>query len=72
MTDRANCPKHVEFYSKNKFENWVHLVGFIIRTGIQTMHLYWRRIMGYSVHNELKMSGKADLSQNLNGIAEEN
>ena len=26
-----NCPKHVEFYSKNKFEKLVHLVGFIIR-----------------------------------------
>ena len=26
------CPKHVEFYSKNKFEKLVHLVGFIIRT----------------------------------------
>jgi len=25
------CPKHAEFYSKNKFEKWVHLVGFIIR-----------------------------------------
>ena len=25
------CPKHVEFYSKNKFERLVHLVGFIIR-----------------------------------------
>ena len=24
------CPKHVEFYSKNKFEKLVHLVGFII------------------------------------------
>jgi len=30
MMDR-NCPKHVEFHSKNKFENLVHLVGFIIR-----------------------------------------
>ena len=28
---QRNCPKHVEFYSKNKFENLVHLVGFIIR-----------------------------------------
>ena len=28
-----NCPKHVEFYSKNKFEKLVHLVGFIIRSG---------------------------------------
>ena len=26
-----NCPKHVEFYSKNKFDKLVHLVGFIIR-----------------------------------------
>ena len=26
-----NCPKHVEFYSKNKFEKLLHLVGFIIR-----------------------------------------
>jgi len=28
---QRNCPKHVEFYSKNKFEKLVHL-GFIIRT----------------------------------------
>ena len=26
-----NCPKYVEFYSKNKFEKLVHLFGFIIR-----------------------------------------
>ena len=26
-----NCPKHVESYSKNKFEKLLHLVGFIIR-----------------------------------------
>ena len=25
------CPKHVEFYSTNKFEKLVHLVGFVIR-----------------------------------------
>ena len=25
------CPKHVKFYSKNKFEKLFHLVGFIIR-----------------------------------------
>jgi len=25
------CPKHVEFYSKNKFEKLMHLVCFIIR-----------------------------------------
>jgi len=28
---QRNCPNHVEFYSKNKFEKLVHLVGFIIR-----------------------------------------
>jgi len=28
---QKKCPKHVEFYSKNKFEKLVHLVGFIIR-----------------------------------------
>jgi len=28
---QQNCPKHVEFNSKNKFVKLVHLVGFIIR-----------------------------------------
>ena len=28
---KRNCPKRVEFYSKNKFEKLVHLVGFIMR-----------------------------------------
>ena len=28
---QRNCPKHVEFHSKNKFEKLEHLVGFIIR-----------------------------------------
>ena len=28
---QRNCPKHVEFYSKNKFEKLLHLVGFTIR-----------------------------------------
>jgi len=27
---QRNCPKYVEFYSKNKFEKLVHPVGFII------------------------------------------
>jgi len=29
---QKNCPKYVQFYSQNKFEELVHLVGFIIRT----------------------------------------
>ena len=28
---QRNCPKHVEIYSKNKFEKLVHLVCFIVR-----------------------------------------
>jgi hypothetical protein len=28
---QRNCPKHVEFYFKNKSEKFVHVVGFIIR-----------------------------------------
>ena len=28
--EQRNFPKHVEFYSKNKFEKSVHLFGFII------------------------------------------
>jgi len=28
---QRNCPKHVKFDSKNKFEKLVRLVGFIIR-----------------------------------------
>jgi len=36
---QKTCPKHVEFYSKNKFEKLVHLFGFIIRIRLYiTMH----------------------------------
>ena len=31
MVGQKTCPKHAEFYSKNKFEKLVYLVGFIIR-----------------------------------------
>ena len=31
MMDRGTVRKNVQFYSKNKFEKLVHLVGFIIR-----------------------------------------
>jgi len=34
---QRNCPKHVEFYSKNKFEKLVQLVGFIIRNDHDAM-----------------------------------
>ena len=35
---QRNCPKHVEFYSINKFEKLVHLVGFIIRIYAFCLH----------------------------------
>ena len=35
-----NCPKHVESYSKNKFEKLVHLVGFITRILYQLIILH--------------------------------
>jgi len=36
---QRNCPKHVEFYSKNKFDKLVYLVGFIIRISCFTFVL---------------------------------
>jgi len=30
---QRNCPKHVEFYSKNKFEKLVHLVVYRVLLG---------------------------------------
>ena len=34
---QRNCPKHVEFYSKNKFEKLVHQVGFVIRIRVYSI-----------------------------------
>jgi hypothetical protein len=31
MMRQKTCPKHVELYSKNRFEKLVRLVGFILR-----------------------------------------
>ena len=57
---QRNCLKHIEFYSKNKFEKLVHLVGFIIRIyhaarsperkiGIEMCaDIYWK----YSLHKQ--------------------
>jgi len=36
---QKTCPKHVKFYSKNKFEKLVHLVGFIIRIRPEKINL---------------------------------
>jgi len=44
---QRNCPKYVEFYSKNKFEKLMHLVGFIIRNLYQPVFLYLRDILSF-------------------------
>ena len=38
---QRNCPKHVEFHSKNKFEKLVHLVWLIVgKVGHQVFSLH--------------------------------
>jgi len=43
---QRNCPKHVDFYSENKFEKLVHLVGFIIRMFPAVIHMCFNIIQG--------------------------
>ena len=53
---QRNCPKHVQFYSKNKFEKLVSLVGFIIRI----YHDAWspkRQIQKYDADGYVKEGG---------------
>jgi hypothetical protein len=41
---QRNCPKHVEFHSKNKFEKLVHLVGCITKNCHDAARSYERQI----------------------------
>jgi len=52
----SNCPKHVEFYSRNKFEKLVHLVGFSIRIYLYclTSYPYRSQFWTYVRHSELR------------------
>jgi hypothetical protein len=52
---QRNCAKHVEFYSKNKFEKLVHLVGFII--GVYHVARLTERKIGESIKLILGMQG---------------
>jgi len=45
---QRNCLTHVEFYSKNKFEKLVHLVGFIIRMRATVFVLHGMRRLTFS------------------------
>jgi len=40
---QRNFLKHVEFYSKNKFEKSVHLIGFIIRIYFANYCIWWTK-----------------------------
>jgi len=44
---QRNCPKHVEFHSKNKFEKLLHLVGSILRN-LTTCTATWKSKTEYS------------------------
>jgi hypothetical protein len=46
---QRNCPKHVEFHSKNKFETLVPLVGYIIRAAVEEVCLLWKGQKGVGV-----------------------
>jgi hypothetical protein len=57
---QKTCPKHVEFYSKNKFEKLVHLVAFIIRIHHDAWSsecqinilVYYREAVGWNCLNQ--------------------
>ena len=48
MMDSDTVPKHVEFYSKFKFENLGHLIGFIIRIPYLFIYIFSRHYMTYT------------------------
>jgi hypothetical protein len=55
---QRNCPKHVEFYSKNKFEKLLHLVSFILRKTMCELNLGLSNIkvrLNVSEHSDLKV-----------------
>ena len=58
---QRNCPKHVEFHSKDKFEKLEHLVGFIIRKFPSTLFFQitdteyiWRFKICVRIYNNCK------------------
>jgi len=76
---QRNCQKHVEFYSKNKFEKLVHIVGFIIRIRegchellslrfIPTLCIYCGRERGPSVTEYAFFQTSASWTGQLDGF----
>ena len=74
---KRNCPKHVEYYSKSKFEKLVNLVGFIIRIhfhinpnlrlqwGLLYFDLQTRIFIHLSSFNSLTLSMRATFPTHL-------
>jgi len=44
------CPKHAEFYPKNKFEELVHLVGVVIRMVMMMMLMIMMAILAIKIN----------------------
>ena len=66
---QRDCPKQVEFHSKNKFEEIVHLVGFIIMNLSQCTvtwtsnfiyycYLRYHSITRYNLHANVELTDK--------------
>jgi len=61
---QRNCPKHVEFHSKNKFEKLLHLLDFIFKKIIfslsSILHFVTTplapKVNGFSIQNRLTCS----------------
>ena len=56
---QKTCPKHVESYSKNKFEKLVHLVGFIV--------IIYRVILSLEAPNYCLPANIQRVCQSING-----
>jgi len=60
---QMNCPKHIEFYSKNKFQKLLHLVGFIIRILVINLSLLvWILLSTHCKCRGLLLGGKQSMT----------
>jgi hypothetical protein len=48
-----NCPKHVKFHFKNKFEILMHLVGFIVGKVAEMLFVFWLAILSCYIWSSL-------------------
>jgi hypothetical protein len=66
---QRNCPKHVEFHSKNKFEKLVQLVAFIVRNLSRCMvtwtsyHAAWSHELHITLRGHMNVNFTVPLSE---------